>query len=67
MPRYFFHCKRGQVTVLDHEGIELADIEDAEREARRRAKEVGSREAASSGSRAIVVADDWHTLLEVRF
>ncbi len=67
MPRYFFHCKRGQVTVLDHEGIELADIEDAEREAMRRAKDVGSREAASSGNRAIVIADDWHTLLEVRF
>jgi len=30
MPRYFFHVKRGRVTVLDHQGVELADIEDAE-------------------------------------
>ena len=25
MPRYYFHVRRGQITVLDHEGIELAD------------------------------------------
>jgi hypothetical protein len=25
MPRYYFHVGRGQITLLDHEGIELAD------------------------------------------
>ena len=35
MPRYFFHVKHGQVTVLDQEGIELADAAQAEVEAAR--------------------------------
>ena len=38
MPHYFFHVKRGQMTILDQEGIELADTEEAEREAARRAR-----------------------------
>ena len=25
MPHYYFHVRRGQMTVLDHGGIELAD------------------------------------------
>jgi hypothetical protein len=33
MSRYFFHLRRGQVTVLDQEGVELASIEDAAKEA----------------------------------
>ena len=33
MPRYYFHVRRGQLTVLDDEGIELADSADAEGEA----------------------------------
>jgi uncharacterized protein DUF6894 len=44
MPRYFLHVKRGQVTVLDQEGVELPDIAAAEREATRRAEEIVSRE-----------------------
>ena len=31
MPRYFFHVKRGQVTVLDHEGIELENSAQAKK------------------------------------
>jgi hypothetical protein len=38
MPRYYFHVRRGQFTLLDHEGIELADNVDAELEAARRAR-----------------------------
>jgi len=34
MPRYFFHFKRGQVTLLDQEGVELADIEQAVKRSR---------------------------------
>jgi uncharacterized protein DUF6894 len=38
MSRYYFHVRRGQITVLDHGGIELADTADAEVEAARRAQ-----------------------------
>jgi hypothetical protein len=34
MPRYFFHVKSGQLTVLDREGVELADIANAVKERR---------------------------------
>ena len=40
MPRYYFHVRRGQMTVLDQEGIELADAADAEVEAARRAQQI---------------------------
>jgi uncharacterized protein DUF6894 len=40
MPRYFFHIKRGQVTVLDQDGVELADIGEAAEEAARRGREI---------------------------
>ena len=36
MPRYFFHVKRGQVTILDQNGLELGGLEEAEAEAKRR-------------------------------
>jgi len=28
MPRYFFHVKRGQVTILDQNGVELGSQEE---------------------------------------
>ena len=40
MPRYYFHVRRGQITILDHEGIELADTVDAEVEAAERAQQI---------------------------
>ena len=40
MPRYYFHVRRGQLTSLDHEGIELADSADAEAEAGERAQQI---------------------------
>jgi hypothetical protein len=33
MPRYYFHVRRDQITILDQEGIELAETVDAEVEA----------------------------------
>jgi hypothetical protein len=33
MPRYFFCAKHGQVTILDQESAELADIDEAAKEA----------------------------------
>ena len=35
MPRYFFHVRRGDVTVFDREGVELTGIAEAAREAAR--------------------------------
>ena len=71
MPRYFFHVKRGQVTVLDQEGVELGNTADAEREAARRAEEIVAREALKgvpSSSGMIIVADDnWQTLFGLPF
>ena len=43
MPRYYFHVRRGQMTVLDHEGIELGDAVDAEMEAAQRAQQIVNR------------------------
>jgi hypothetical protein len=71
MPRYFFHVRRGQVTILDQEGIELADSAEAEVEAARRAQQIVSGETlkgvpASSGT--IIVADEnWQQLFELPF
>jgi len=71
MPRYFFHVKRGQVTVLDQDGIELPSLEDAAREALRRAQELASRAPAQDTTgkqRMIIIADsEWRTMIEVPF
>jgi citrate lyase synthetase len=76
MPRYYFHVRRGQITMLDHEGIELADTVDTEVEAAKRAQQIvnggslnGESLNAKTASRArIIVADDnWQTLFEFSF
>jgi hypothetical protein len=76
MPRYYFHVRRGQVTVLDHDGIELAGAVDAKVQAAERAQQMvngGSLNGeplsdASASRRGIIVADDnWQTLLELPF
>jgi hypothetical protein len=71
MPHYFFHIKRGQVTILDQEGIELADTAEAEREATRRARELLSKDdlqgMRGSGGTIIVADENWQTLFEFPF
>jgi hypothetical protein len=71
MPRYFFHIKRGQVKVLDQEGIELANTARAEVEAARRAQQIVNGEALKgmpARSGVIIVADDnWQTLFGLPF
>jgi hypothetical protein len=81
MPRYYYHVRRGQLTVLDHEGIELADNLDAEAEAAERAQRLANGDAmngasmngasmneASASRGTIIVADDnWQRLFEVPF
>jgi hypothetical protein len=76
MPRYYFHVRRGQITMLDHEGSELADTVDAKVEAAQRAQQIVNRgslngvslNGASASRRGIIVADDnWETLFEFAF
>jgi hypothetical protein len=76
MPRYFFHVRRGQMTVLDQEGIELAGTVDAEVEAAQRAQQIANRgslngeflngQSASYGG-IIVANDNLDTLFEFPF
>jgi Domain of unknown function (DUF6894) len=71
VPRYYFHVKSPQLTVLDQEGVELVDIANAVIEAARRAQEIVSKEfllGVSAVSRMIIIADDeLHTLTELPF
>jgi hypothetical protein len=76
MPRYYFHVRRGQMTVLDQEGIELADTSGAQVEGAERAQQImngGSLNgepfnAKSASQGRIIVADDnWETLFEFPF
>ena len=71
MPRYFFHVKRGQMTVLDQEGIELVDAVQAEVEAARRAQQIVTSDASNgvSVSRGTIIVDDenWRRLFELSF
>lgn len=67
MPRYYFHVKRGQLTVLDHEGVELLDLAEAEQEALRRGQEIVARDGPKDRVSMIVADDNWRTLYEVAF
>jgi hypothetical protein len=75
MPRYFFHVKRGQVTILDQEGIELDNAVQAEAEAVHRAQKIVPDEALNgapasrrtSGGMIIVADDNWRRLFELPF
>src|SRR5262245_2504113 len=53
MPRYYFHVRRGQMTVVDQEGIELADNVEAVQEAERRGREIATDEAG-----AVIIEDE---------
>ena len=62
MPRYFFHVRRGQLTVIDREGIELSDFAEVAREAARRGRDVAAREALKGIPQQggfIIVDDEW--------
>jgi len=53
MPRYYFHVRHGQMTVVDQDGIELADTVEAVQEAERRRREIATDEAGM-----IIVEDE---------
>ena len=67
MPRYYFHVKRGQATVLDHAGAELADLAEAEKEAVRRGREIVAQDGPINKGSIIIADQNWRTLAEVPF
>ena len=68
MPRYYFHIKRGQMTTLDQEGVDLRNTCDAKIAAAQRAKEITTQEGPEADRRTIIIADDnWDRLLEFQF
>jgi hypothetical protein len=69
MPRYYFHVRRGQVTILDQGGVELADPLAAAKEAVRRALQIEAVAARDDLPRsgAIIVDNEFSTVLEVPF
>jgi len=67
MPRYYFHVKRGQVTILDHDGAELFDLAEAEKEAVRRGREIVTREGTTNRGTIIVADHNWQSLFELPF
>ena len=69
MPRYYFHVRRGRVTVLDQFGVDLTDLVEAAKEAARRALQIEAIGAVKDieNSGAIIVEDDYCTILEVPF
>ena len=70
MPKYFFHVKRGQMTIIDHHGIELADIAEATKEASRLGRKIAAEEALSGSPPSggmIIIDEGWRTVLELPF
>jgi len=68
MPRYFFHVRRGQMTILDQDGVELADVAEAAKEAIRRGREIARQNGANTASFGlgrIIVDDEWRTIFEL--
>jgi Domain of unknown function (DUF6894) len=62
VPRYYFHVRRGQCTVIDQEGIELANEIEAALEAARRRRAIATSDALKgilTGGGLIIVDDEW--------
>jgi hypothetical protein len=69
MPRYYFHVRRGQATILDNHGVEFVDPAEVADEAARRALQIEKRKPCKDLPRrsdAIVVDDDVSTVLVVQ-
>jgi hypothetical protein len=62
MPRYYFHVRRGRCTVIDRQGMELANETGAAQEAARRGREIARSDAlkgVSTQGGLIIVDDEW--------
>ena len=61
MPRYFFHIRWGQASILDRQGIELANIDEAVKEAVQRGRDIAAldvgKDVAASGGVIIIDAE----------
>jgi Domain of unknown function (DUF6894) len=71
VPRFYFHVRRGQCTVIDHEGMELANETEAALEASRRGREIATSDALK-GIRTrgglIIVDDEWgNSVVDIPF
>jgi hypothetical protein len=66
MPCFYFHVRRGQVTIIDQKGAHLVDTAHAKAEAKRRALEVVRRDDRANGGK-IIVDDAWETIFELAF
>ena len=66
-----FMLKRGQMTVLDQNGIELGGQQEAEEEGERRLQQILTESDANGGVAnrgAVIIADEeWCTVLELPF
>ena len=60
MPRYYFHVRRGRCTVIDHEGMELANETEAALEAARRGRAIATSDALKGIPPAggLIIVDD---------
>jgi len=71
MPRYYFHIEDDGDTIVDREGIELADLDAAREEAVAGAREIMSEDVLrgrTADGRRFVITDDWGMVLaEVPF
>jgi hypothetical protein len=70
MRRFYFHIKQGQVTVLDQEGVDLADQHEAAKEAARRGRKIAMASAMKGvppGGIIFVVDDQWRPVCGVPF
>ena len=62
MPRYYFHLRHGQLTVIDQEGMELAGDIEAAQEAARRGRKIATSEALRAiptQGGLIIIEDEW--------
>ena len=62
MPRYYFHVRRGQLTVIDQVGMELASDIEAALEAARRGREIAKSDTLKgipTQAGLIIVEDEW--------
>ena len=71
MPRYYFHIEHEGRTILDREGIELADLDEAREEAVAAARQLISdyvlRGRAADGRRFVITDEGGTILAEVSF
>jgi hypothetical protein len=70
MPRYFFYIRWGQATILDRQGVELANIEEALAEAVRCGRDMAApeiRKGIAPMGGVFIIDDELGTVRELSF